>query len=246
MCWFIAGVVRRSASRRGGSADRCLFDLWVHNPPADSPCADPSCVYTRKAGEPSNPRYPDYWTSHWTMYRISNPTLLAKYPPPYDGIPPRELKPGVDYEISRGETFYDSTWRGPSGEGAMMEHYEKRCLPIFPISNHFTCSFISLADTAFFITCDADRPKEMPPVCVFSPMNHPPRPDFIAHLPYSAGNSGQLGYHVQGYSFWIDPQSGKPIQVGVKPVQENGAILFGYAFMSKPQLKRDQIVQVAA
>jgi hypothetical protein len=127
----------------------------AHNPPTDSPCADQGCVYTRKAGEPSNPRYPDYWTSHWTMYRISNPTLLAKYPPPYDGIPPRRLKPRVDYEISRGETFFDNTWRGRSGEGAMMEHYEKRCLPIIPISNHFTCSFISLGDTAFFVTYDA-------------------------------------------------------------------------------------------
>ncbi len=207
----------------------------VHNPPSDSPCAEPTCAYTRKAGEPTDPRYPDYWTSHWTMYRISNSTLLAKYAPPYDGAPPKELKPGVDYEISYGETFYDSTWRGPSGEGAMMEHYETRCLPIFPISNHFTCSFISLGDIAFFVTYDEDRPSGMPPVCLFSPLNHPPRPDFISHLPYSAGDSAQLGDRVQGYSFWIDPQSGKPIQAGVQLAPpNNSAILFGYAFMSEP------------
>lgn len=207
----------------------------VHNPPADSPCADPTCAYARKAGEPSDPRYPDYWMSHWTMYRVFNPALLAEYPPPYDGAPPAELTPGKDYEVSLGETFYDNTWRGPFGEGAMMEHYEKRCLPIFPISNHFTCSFISLGDIAFFVTYDEDRPKGMPPVCLFSPMNHPPRPDFIAHLPYSAGDSKQLGGRVQGYSFWIDANSGKPVQTGVKPLPPNNdAILFGYAFMSEP------------
>jgi hypothetical protein len=145
------------------------------------------------------------------------------------------LKPGVDYEISQGATYYDSTWRGPTGEGAMMEHYEKRCLPIFPISNHFTCSFISLGDIAFFVTYDVDRPSGMPPVCLFSPMNHPPRRDFIRHLPYSAGDSARLRDRVQGYSFWVDGTSGKPIQTGVSPDRtSDGAIMFGYAFEREP------------
>jgi hypothetical protein len=103
----------------------------VHNPPSDSPCADPSCVYARGVGEPTDPRYPDYWSSHWKMYRVFQG--FAENPPPYDHAPPAALKPGRDYEISNGATYYDSTWRGPSGEGAMMEHYENRCLPIFPI-----------------------------------------------------------------------------------------------------------------
>jgi hypothetical protein len=117
----------------------------------------------------------------------------------------------------------------------MMEHYEGRCLPIFPTSNRFSCSFISLGDTAFFVTYNQDRPKGMPPVCLFSPLNHPPRPDFISHLPYSPGDSSRLGNRVQGYSFWVDGASGKPIQVGVIPDRtKDQAIMFGYAFSSKP------------
>jgi hypothetical protein len=74
----------------------------------------------------------------------------------------------------------------------------------------------------------------MPPVCLFSPTNHPPRTDFISHLPYSAGDSARLGNRVQGYSFWIDVTSGKPIQVGVSPDRTSDqAIMFGYGFMSE-------------
>jgi len=206
----------------------------VHNPPADSPCANPDCIYVRQPGEPTDPVYPPFWSSNWNMYRVFQG--YVENPPPYDGAPPPALKPGVDYEVSRGATYYDSMWRGPTGEGAMMEHYEKRCLPIFPISNHFTCSFISLGDIAFFVTYDVDRPSGMPPVCLFSPLNHPPRRDFIRHLPYSAGDSARLGNRVQGYSFWVDGNSGKPIQVGVSPDRtKDRAIMFGYAFMSRPE-----------
>ncbi len=217
--------------------DNVYATYGVHNPPADSPCENPSCVYVREPGQPTDPRYPDYWSSHWTMYRVFHG--YQENPPPYDGVPPAALKAGVDYEVSEGATYYDNTWRGPAGEGAMMEHYKKRCLPIFPLSNHFTCSFISLGDTAFFVTYDQDRPKDLPPVCLFSPLNHPPRPDFISHLPYSAGDSARLGDRVQGYSFWIDVASGKPIQVGVSPDRtKDGAIMFGYAFMREPALDR--------
>ncbi|MGL1446916.1 hypothetical protein ACSTIZ_00215, partial [Vibrio parahaemolyticus] len=68
------------------------------------------------------------------------------------------------------------------------EHYEKKCLPIFPMENNYSCSFISLGPIAFFVTYD-DRPKDMPKVCLFSPLNHPPARDFIKHLPYSLGDS---------------------------------------------------------
>jgi hypothetical protein len=92
-----------------------------------------------------------------------------------------------------------------------------------------------LGDTAFFVTYDKDRPKGMPPVCLLSPLNHPPRPDFISHLPYSPGDSARLGNRVQGYSFWVDGKTGKPIQIGVSPDRTNdGAIMFGYAFDSRP------------
>ena len=167
------------------------------------------------------------------MYRVFQ--KYAEYPPPYDGKPPPPLQDGVDYQTSQGETFYDTTWVGPSGQGAMMEHYEKFCLPIFPIANNFSCSFISLGNVAYFVTYDQDRPKGMPKVCLFSPMNHPPQRNFIEHLPYSAGDSARLNGKVQGYSFWIDAASGKPVQVGVSPDRTaDGDIMFGYAFNSTP------------
>ena len=201
----------------------------AHNPPSASPCAEPNCDFKRGPNEPTDPEFPEYWSSHWIMYRVFK--KFADYPPPYAGGPPKELKEGEDYEVSYGATYYDSTWRGTTGEGAMMEHYDKRCLPIFPISNHYTCSFISLGDVAYFITYDEDRPKDMPPVCLFSPLNHPPRRDFIKHLPYAVGDSARLDMLAQGYSFWVDADSGKMTQVGVYPDQTtHGGIMFGYAF----------------
>ena len=201
----------------------------VHNPPSDSPCANPDCRYVRGPGEPADPVYPPYWQSRWTMYRVFN--NYQDHPPPYDGAPPPPLRAGQDYEVSYGATYYDSTWRGPSGEGAMMEHYERRCLPIFPIPNQYSCSFISLGDIAFFVTYDQDRPAGMPPVCLFSPLNHPPRRDFISHLPYAAGDSSRLGPGAQAYSFWVSAANGRPVQTGASPDQTaNQAILFGYAF----------------
>ena len=204
----------------------------VHNDPSISPCASSNCIYTRGSGEPADPVYPEYWVSNWNMYRIYN--KYSEYPPPYDGVPPKELVEGTDYEKSTGTTYYDSTWTEVGGEGAMMEHYKDRCLPIFPISNKFTCSFISLGKTAFFVTYDQDRPEGMPPVCLFSSFNHPPRRDFIKHLPYSKGDSEQIGTGGQGYSFWISAGAGTPTQTGVKPVpdiKEN--IMFGYGFAPK-------------
>jgi hypothetical protein len=208
----------------------------VHNPPDVSPCSANDCVYTRSPGEPTDPTYPPYWTSNWTMYRVFN--HYAQYSPPYADKPPSPLRPGKDYEVSHGTTYYDSTWSGPTGQGAMMEHYEKRCLPIFPIANTFTCSFISLGDVAFFVTYD-DRPKNMPQYCLFSPKNHPPALDFIKHLPYALGDSTRLGGTVQGYSFWISGDNGKPVQTGASPDRTaDRDILFGYAFESTPRPDR--------
>ena len=79
----------------------------------------------------------------------------------------------------------------------------------------------------------------MPPVCLFSPLNHPPRRDFIGHLPYSAGDSARLHDRVQGYSFWVSGANGQPIQVGVSPDRtKDQAIMFGYAFDSRPARDR--------
>ena len=197
--------------------------------PGVSNCANPNAAMRGEPGRPPDPIYPAYWQSRWTMYRVfanyaQGAAALSRAPPP-------GLVAGRDYEVSYGATYYDSTWKGPGGEGAMMEHYEKRCLPIFPgIPNNFTCSFISLGDTAFFLTYPQDRPKGMPPACLFSPVNHPPRRDFITHLPYSPGDSAQLGAGGQAYSFWVGGD-GKPFQTGVAPDQTaNGGVMFGYAF----------------
>lgn len=59
----------------------------------------------------------------------------------------------------------------------------------------------------------------MPACCMFSPMNHPPRRDFIKHLPYSAARSQHLDGSVQAYA----------LEIPVKP----SPILFGYAFYKK-------------
>jgi hypothetical protein len=205
----------------------------VHNPPEYSPCACQDCLYQRGPGEPSDPLYPVYWSAKWTMYRVFG--KYGNHLPPYDGRPPAPLQEYVDYQISHGATYYDITWRGPNGEeGAMMEHYEEWSLPIFPIDNHFTSSFISLGNLAYFITYNKDRPKGMPPICLFSDLNYPPRRDFIKHLPYSASDSQQLGGQIQGYSFWTSPDPTKPpIQTGASPDRTaEGAMLFGYAFKS--------------
>jgi hypothetical protein len=197
----------------------------THNPPAASPCQTPDCVYPRGPSDPPNPVWPGYWQSGWTMYRVYGPDY-AKYPPPYDGKPPK----GATYQTSHGWTYYDSTWRGKSGEGAMEERYDNYCLPIFKLNNHYSCKFISLGDIAYFVA-GKGRPKWMPPVCLFSPLNHPPRPDFITHLPYSAEDSARIGKGGQGYSFWISAADGKVMQVGVTPDQTaNGGIMFGYGF----------------
>jgi hypothetical protein len=191
-------------------------------------------LYGREPGEPSDPLLPLFWTAKWTMYRVFN--KYQEYPPPYDGPPPAELKQGEDYQVSYGESYYDSSWRGPNSEqGAMMEHYQDWSLPIFPFDNHFTSSFISLGNNAYFLTYEKDRPKGMLPICLFSNLNHPPRRDFIKHLPYSRGDSERLGGRVQGYSFWTSPDDRKlPIQTGASPDRtQEGGVLFGYAFYSK-------------
>lgn len=209
----------------------------VHNPPGFSNCPWKGCVYPRNAGEPSDPHFPAFWSTNWTMYRVFKG--YADHPPPYDGKPPAPLKDGEDYEVSYGSTYYDSTVAGPMGKGAMMEHYEKRCLPIFPGSNQYTCSFVSIGDRAFFLTYEQDRPKGMPACCSFSPLNHPPRRDFIKHLPYAKSDSAQLDYRIQGYSIWVGTAGG-PAQTGVSPDQTaNGGILFGYAFNAKETADTD-------
>lgn len=186
----------------------------THN---DKGCTPPKkCVYERTAGEPSDPAFPTYWTSEWTMYKVFN--NYDKFPPPYS-LPPAGLT-SADYEVSYGATYYDSTYKPADGdgEGAMMEHYEKRCLPIFPIKNDFTCSFVSLGNKAYFLRYQ-DRPAGTPACCQFSLKNHPPRTDFIKHLPYNKEKSTHIGGTVQAYSMEVGPQK----------------ILFGYSFEATPR-----------
>lgn len=172
------------------------------------------CIAKRNKSDPSDPHFPSQWISDWTMFRVMS--NYEKNPPPYTN-PPSTLSP-KDYTISYGSTYYDANYipADKDGMGAMMEHYEHYCLPIFPIKNNsYTCSFISLGNKAYFITYD-DRPKNMPQCCLFSPLNHPPRQNFIQHLDYSNERSQHLNGSIQAY-VW-------------KSMLESGGPLFGYAF----------------
>ncbi|AXK54104.1 hypothetical protein [Pseudomonas protegens] len=196
--------------------DNVYFNMGVHNTKGCD-ALNNNCVIKRKAGEPTDPLYPATWVSDWTMYRVT--ANYEKNPPPYSS-PPSTLQP-ADYTVSQGSSYYDNDYVPADGDGsgAMMEHYEKYCLPIFPIKdNNYTCSFVSLGNKAYFLTYPEDRPKDMPACCLFSPMNHPPRRDFIKHLPYSAARSQHLDGSVQAYALELKPGKGSP------------PILFGYAF----------------
>ncbi|MGY2289779.1 hypothetical protein ACW9H6_08000 [Pseudomonas sp. SDO528_S397] len=198
----------------GQPSGAVYFTMGVHN---SAGCNEQNgnCIATRAPTDPSDPFFPAFWISDWTQYRVMH--NYEKNPPPYSN-PPSTLTPS-DYTVSRGTSYYDTTYIPPDGDGfgAMMEHYEQYCLPIFPIkNNHYTCSFVSLGNKAYFLTYPQDRPKDMPACCLFSPMNHPPRQDFIQHLPYSATRSQHLGASVQAYALELDSPS--------------GPVLFGYAF----------------
>ena len=220
-----------------GTPDDVYTTYGVHNDANPQDCKFPNCVYPRKPGE--DPTYPAYWTSHWAMYRVFN--HYQDNPPPYPGRP-KHLIPGEDYQKSWGVTYYDSTLKTRFGEGAMEEHYDNFCLPIFPIHNNYSCSFISLGPTAFFVTY-GDRPSWMPPVCLFSPRNNPPARDFIKHLPYASDDSKRIP-GVAGYSFWVT-QAGGILQVGASPDRTaDEGILFGYAFDTKAT--RDRVDKSAA
>jgi len=200
------------AAQDGDPGD-VFFTMGVHN---DFKC-DPAsrCLPKRAPNAPSDPVYPQWWISDWTMFRVTK--NYKNNPPPYTN-PPATLK-ARDYTVSYGTSYYDANYipEDKDGSGAMLEHYEEYCLPIFPIKdNNYTCSFISLGNKAYFLTYDKDRPVGMPQCCLFSPQNHPPRIDFIKHLPYSKARSKHLNGSVQAYA----------LEIPAKPEK----ILFGYAF----------------
>ena len=116
----LAAQGSRSKAAQDDPASRHLYATGgVHN---NVGCVPPAkCVYTRKAGEPTDPLYPAWWSSHWDMYWVFQ--NYDKFPPPYSN-PPEGLTPS-DYQKSFGATYYDSTYRprDRDGEGAMMEHY---------------------------------------------------------------------------------------------------------------------------
>ncbi len=208
---FAAGCLASTPEQK--YPDNVYETLGVHNPRG---CEIPErCIGDRPEGSPSDPHFPLYWISNWTMYRVK--TGYKQNPPPYSN-PPATLKPS-DYTVSYGTTYYDASYipRDFDGYGAMMEHYEDYCLPIFPIkNNNYTCTFISLGNKAYFLTYPEDRPKNMPQCCSFSPWNHPPRQDFIKHLSYSEERSKHLFGTIQAYA--------EEVPAGPEK------ILFGYAF----------------
>lgn len=205
------------------------FSMGVHNT-SGCDASNDHCIAKRAPTDPSDPAFPSTWISDWIMYRVTNDSYKTN-PPPYSS-PPDTLKP-TDYKTSRGSSYYDSTYVPADGDGsgAMLEHYERYCLPIFPIrNNNYTCSFVSLGNKAYFLTYPEDRPKDMPACCMFSPQNHPPRQDFIKHLPYSPARSTHLNASVQAYAVDVD--------------SPGGPILFGYAFnkqaTGQPPLRQPQ------
>lgn len=202
----------------------------AHNPPEyNEQCTNRDCTYPRKDGEPEDPLWPEYWQSDWNMYRVYN--RYAEFPPPYPGKPPSPLADGVDYQTSKGTSYYDSTYEGQWGKRAMLENYTDFCLPIFPMENGFSCQFVSVGEKAFFFADDDRRPDHVPEACLFSPLNYAPARDFVSHLPYSAGDSARIGEGGQGYSFWVSAVDGRVLRVGASPDQTGKAgILFGYGF----------------
>lgn len=198
------------------------FTHGVHNQVGCDPVE--SCIAERDDKDPPDPVYPKWWVSDWTMYRVFN--NYQKFPPPYSS-PPENLQPS-DYEVSQGRSYYDDTYvpKDGDGTGAMMEFYQDKCLPIFPLSNDFTCAFISLGNKAYFLRYE-DRPKDTPQCCQFSLANHPPRTDFIKHLPYSKADSQHLNNSLQAYRYEMNVGEGAP------------PILFAYAFYKDKTLEFD-------
>ncbi len=212
LCVLLTSAQLVVSSGRSNSAGDVFPTNGVHNNFGCDPAE--SCIAKRKPGEPSDPVYPQWWISDWTMYRVKS--NYKKNPPPYTS-PPSTLS-SKDYTVSYGTSYYDATFIPVDGDGsgAMMEHYENYCLPIFPIKNNsYSCSFISLGNKAYFLTYKKNRPGGMPACCLFSPLNHPPRKDFIKHLPYDLKRSQQLNGETQAYSLRTGPSD---------------SILFGYAF----------------
>ena len=201
----------------------------VHNSPDISPCASPDCVYKRGPGEPADPIYPEYWVSNWNMYRVFN--KYSQFPPPYPKCSSARVEGRDRLRKSTGTTYYDSTWTSPGGEGAMMEHYENRCLPIFPISNKFTCSFISLRQNC--LLCHLrKRParRHAAGLSVFE-IQSPRSAISSATYPMPKETGAQIGPGGQGYSFWVSAADGKPVQTGVSPDRTaDQDIMFGYGF----------------
>lgn len=208
LAWTLAASTHVAPAAGQSDAERHVYPTGgVHN---TKNCAPPAnCIAKRIPGEPSDPLYPAAWTSQWTMYRVFN--KADQFPPPYSS-PPAGLS-SADYEVSYGASYYDDNYRPADGDGTgtMMEHYDKSCLPIFPIKNNFSCSFISLGNKAYFLRY-ADRPEGTPACCQFSLMNHAPRRDFIKHLVYDPARSAHLGASLQAYARFM------------------GGPLFGHAF----------------
>ncbi|AGP38733.1 hypothetical protein BE04_21790 [Sorangium cellulosum] len=209
----------------GAGPDNVFPTNGTHNEPDASrkcmACSDsPTCTCTRKSGEPTpDPQWPAAWVSDWNMYRAHE--NWQANPPPY-ADPPKTLAPS-DYELSQGTSYYDSTYKPADGdgEGAMMEYYRRRCLPIFPKSNHYSCAFVSLGNKAYFFGFPEEAPQapdlsKTAYFCFFSPNNHPPRPNFVEHLPYNPDDTARVP-DIQAYSLTAPVPAGPPI-------------LFGYAF----------------
>ncbi len=225
---LVAGGVQAEDPRCNPSDPMAKNHIYANNSVHNDCFCDPpaKCDFSDQEGRPADPHYAPYWMSQWTMYQVFQNYQV--FPPPYAN-PPQHLTQS-DYRVSRGSTFYDNTYVPADGDGtgAMMEFYGyNQCLPIFPMRNDYSCAFISRGNKAYFLNYGklevgttqngAVPPRDVTPTCCkFSPFNHPPRPDFIKHLPYSTERSQHLDGSLLAYA-WTTPPPSPPI-------------LFGYAF----------------
>jgi hypothetical protein len=81
--------------------------------------------------------------------------------------------------------------------------------------NNFTCSSVSLGNKAYFLRYE-DRPSNTPQCCQFSLKNHPPRRDFIKHLPYNPKESSHVSNSLQAYLHRGAEPAGHPVRLCVQ------------------------------
>ncbi|XP_074654631.1 uncharacterized protein LOC141908468 [Tubulanus polymorphus] len=112
------------------------------------------------------PILPNRFKTNWTIY----------YYPMEDPWPPYQTAPPAPHSMGRGYSVYDNFLP------AMAEVFFDECLPIFPVRNHWPCTFLNRGTTAYLISPDW---APLGPCCIFGNPWHTPRPNFIHVVPFN-------------------------------------------------------------